>query len=671
MKHVILQSLTLENFKGEHSRTTTFNADITTIAGANGLGKSRHFDAFLWLLFGKDKENRADYEIKTHDASGNTLPEIDVVVTGVLVVGNETIKLTRKLVENWVTPKMSKERVFKGNETRCFWNDVPVTVTDYKTRVNNIIDETIFKMVTNPLFFASMDWKTQREQLFAMAGRVDDADIAGENADFRALLEKMNGKSFDDYKAEIRANKTNLRKELNEIQPRIDQTERMKPETCDWKALAKDLETVNAEIAELDSKIAEYHRATTDKIAAASTRYEEIKQLRADLFDCASRMDKIVNDAVMAERKRVNDLNKVVNDMSMELDNRKSAIDYREKRILTAGVQISAIEAQITKLSKEIEDKCAEWFDVNGMQYNTADDICPTCGQPIPDDMKNASRAKFAENKRMRLDAITADGKRTGERVNALKAELDSHNAQVATWRTELDELHTDAAGLEEKIASFKMTEESAIDPNTLPEWVNAKRVYDQLSDKIADAEKNNGTIDNSELDAKIEDCKTKKSEKVGFRDAIMTKLNNRTIIERADKEIAALEESGRKLAQEIADVERDEYIIGQFTKAKVDLVESRVSKLFTIVKFKMFNYTIDGNAIETCVAMVNGVPFPTANTASQINAGLDIINALCDYYDVTAPIFIDHRESVNTLIPTQSQIINLVVTTDPELVIS
>ena len=58
MKKVILNSLTLTNFKGEHDRTTTFNADITTIAGANGLGKSRHFDAFLWLLFGKDKENR-------------------------------------------------------------------------------------------------------------------------------------------------------------------------------------------------------------------------------------------------------------------------------------------------------------------------------------------------------------------------------------------------------------------------------------------------------------------------------------------------------------------------------------------------------------------------------------------------------------------------------------
>jgi hypothetical protein len=84
-----------------------------------------------------------------------------------------------------------------------------------------------------------------------------------------------------------------------------------------------------------------------------------------------------------------------------------------------------------------------------------------------------------------------------------------------------------------------------------------------------------------------------------------------------------------------------------------------------------MFNYTIDGNAIETCVAMVNGVPFSTVNSAMQINAGLDIINALCDYYDVTAPIFIDNRESVNTLIPTKSQIINLVVTTDPELIVS
>jgi hypothetical protein len=52
------------------------------------------------------------------------------------------------------------------------------------------------------------------------------------------------------------------------------------------------------------------------------------------------------------------------------------------------------------------------------------------------------------------------------------------------------------------------------------------------------------------------------------------------------------------------------------------------------------------------------------------VNAGLDIINALCKFNGVCAPIFIDNRESVNTLIETESQIINLVVSKDKELVI-
>ena len=83
-----------------------------------------------------------------------------------------------------------------------------------------------------------------------------------------------------------------------------------------------------------------------------------------------------------------------------------------------------------------------------------------------------------------------------------------------------------------------------------------------------------------------------------------------------------------------------------------------------------MFDYTIDGNEFETCVPLIDGTPFQVANTAKQVNAGLDIINALCKFNGVCAPIFIDNRESVNNLIPCKSQIINLVVTTDKELVI-
>ena len=50
-----------------------------------------------------------------------------------------------------------------------------------------------------------------------------------------------------------------------------------------------------------------------------------------------------------------------------------------------------------------------------------------------------------------------------------------------------------------------------------------------------------------------------------------------------------------------------------------------------------------------------------TMGHAGKVNAGLDIINSLCEYYEVTAPIFIDFRESVSKIIPTASQIVNLI----------
>ena len=65
----------------------------------------------------------------------------------------------------------------------------------------------------------------------------------------------------------------------------------------------------------------------------------------------------------------------------------------------------------------------------------------------------------------------------------------------------------------------------------------------------------------------------------------------------------------------------------------------------------------------ESCIPTnKEGIPISTVNNAQQINAGLDIINVLCKFHNVTAPIFIDNREGVNDLIETQSQIINLVV---------
>lgn len=102
-----------------------------------------------------------------------------------------------------------------------------------------------------------------------------------------------------------------------------------------------------------------------------------------------------------------------------------------------------------------------------------------------------------------------------------------------------------------------------------------------------------------------------------------------------------------------------------------MDEVERRVNSKFQTVRFRMFEPQLNGGETPTCIAMVDGVKYADLNTAGKINAGLDIINTLCLYHGVSAPVFIDNAESVNQLFPVASQLVKLVVTTDRELTIN
>ncbi len=59
-------------------------------------------------------------------------------------------------------------------------------------------------------------------------------------------------------------------------------------------------------------------------------------------------------------------------------------------------------------------------------------------------------------------------------------------------------------------------------------------------------------------------------------------------------------------------------------------------------------------------------VPYESANNGARINAGLEIINALCRASGNVAPLFVDNSEGVNQIIPTDGQQIQLEVTDGP-----
>lgn len=102
--------------------------------------------------------------------------------------------------------------------------------------------------------------------------------------------------------------------------------------------------------------------------------------------------------------------------------------------------------------------------------------------------------------------------------------------------------------------------------------------------------------------------------------------------------------------------------IADRFIHKKMDMMEERINSLFRMVKWKMYEPQINGGEKECCECYINGVPFGVQNTATKVNAGLDIALAFSRIYDVYAPVFLDNRESVTELIDTDTQVISLIV---------
>lgn len=655
MKKVIIKSLTLTNWRGERSRTTQFDPISTTISGGNGLGKSRHFDAFMWLLFGKDKEDRKDFNIKTV-VDGQPLMKTECEVIGVLNVDGEEITLRRAFVEDWVKPRGQVKQVFKGNKTECYWNDTPVSITEYQKRVNAIIDDSVFKMVTNPLFFVSMPWKNQREQLFQLAGTVTDQEIANSKPEFSALLDKISGKSFSDFKSELAARKKRLKADLAEIQPRIDQTQRLMPEMTDFATLEEEVARIEAEIEKVD-------KAMNDATERVRQQYEAVQERQSKINALKSQRQQVLFDAQSKAKEEAFNANSNRRELQERINVVKREIHGYVQDENSANTQLEKLHEQIQDLTSKSDTLRSEWYKENEVQFN-GETTCRCCGQELPESMKEEAREHFNKHKQGILEEITSKGKVYKAEIECAnksisEVEQDKNNA-ISGAKVKEEELHA----LEEQLATLSEVKQVEIIPDNIKEYLDLAQ---QIADLEATLEVGTEKVDTSEY-------QERKKELSRNRDEVKAKLADRERIEQFKKQIADLEAKGKDLAQQIADAEREEYTVQQFTKAKIDECEKRINGLFTMVTFRLFEYTIEDankeNPVETCIPLVNGVPFTVANTAGQVNAGLDIINALCNFYGITAPIFIDNRESVNQIIYTQSQVINLVVTNDKQLVI-
>lgn len=648
MRSIIIKEIHFVNFKGFRNMTIEFNEDITTICGRNGSGKTSIFDGFTWLLFGKDSQDRKAFNIKTLDENGKAIPKLPHEVSAIIVVDGETIELCRRFNEKWVKRRGQIEEEFTGHEEERLYNNVPMSLKEWNEKISNICSEQVFKFITNPKYFVSQKPDVQRAMLFRMAGELSDADIAAGNDDFSALLASLTGKTMEEYKKEIQAKKRRIKAEIEAIPERIDERKR------DISALSEyDYPAIEASIKDKQDKVAKIEAEMLDlskkNEAISQKRSEAIKEL-GQLKERKLRLEYEIKEKVTADYRaaisKKNDIQSKISDL--------------ERNIQSLSNRRNGLKRTIEECTSYREKLIAEWKSINAsaITFNENDFVCPTCKRPLDIDDIEKKQQEMTENFNLAKSSRLAENNHKGQEN---KKKMQEAEAEIISIDSEIKKASEDI----EKLKSAEEYAINLVEPDAYP-VIEGNTEYQKLSEEISSKEKalEGSSTNNVDISSQKQELSLLKSE----IDSLKRTLANRETITRNTQRIGELEAQYKEGAQELADLERIEFTMAAFNKARIEAIDKRINGMFSLVKFKMYEQQINGGEIETCEAVVNGIPYSGQNNAMQINMGIDIINAICKFEGITAPIFIDNAESVNEFIPSQSQVIKLVVTTDNEL---
>ena len=682
---VKLISLTLQNFKGAKERVVNFG-DVTTISGANATGKSTIFDAFTWVLFGKDSHDRTDsgkggFQIKTVDATGQPIEKLEHSVTAVLSVNGQEMTLCRLLKEEWVKRRGSAEVVFSGNTTHYLVDGVEVKAGKYDETVAAIIDPQLFKLITNPAYFPNLDWKTQREILMTVAGGVTLEQVAAGREDFQQLLRELSGKDIADFKMAKAYDKKTKKAELDDIPVQIaaiqDATPAPLPDAAEIQAQK---EAAEQELAKLDAQLTDIAEATRQRYESAQGLQKQIGELQLKRTQLVQQAREAAQSAAFEANARRREIEAQLNALSREEAVERDAATRTEQ---AATQRVDTARREVSRLEEAVQKKRAEFYEADAAKYAPAEAdgiTCPLFGIVCtnPDAVaRKEEAAKQAEEewysrKREKIARIKTEGKELAAQLETAKAEADAAQEakNEAYWSRvnvgkKYDEKRKD---LQAQLDKTPEATAAPVDTTSIPEYNRLGDQIDALNARLnqmetqpaEDSEKALISARKASLKATVDDC----ARKLGQKEATAA------VIEANAAKVAALQAREKELAQQIAEVEQREMLADELQRAQIDEVERRVNSLFRKVRFRMFERQINGGEAPTCVALVDGVPYSDLNSAGKINAGLDIINTLCTFHEITAPVFIDNAEGVNTLAPCGSQLVKLCVTTEPELTV-
>ncbi len=393
MQELRIKKLTIENFKGIKSLTIEPEGDNLSVFGKNATGKTTIVDAWMYLLFGKDSQGKADFMIKPVTDAGEEIHNLETVVAATLDYNSNPLTLKKRYQEKWTKSRGKAQAEFSGHTTDYFIDDVPAKKKDFDAKINEIIDADVFKLVSSPYGFSSLHWQERRKILLELAG-VD----AGEIVD------------VENEKKKIAAHKKEINKELEQIPVRISElqnsiSEAKEPDRELKKILDKSLEEAEEKLRSIRSN-------------------EELskKQVRVNEIDAEIAKAKAETTAKQAESQKplLGELNRL-NQERAKLDSDIFQLSYQIK----ADKELNARAVETQNHLRE------QWYFENKKPAPKPEG-CPYCGQPLPEDKVQEIIEGFNQEKAEALAKINKEG-------SELKVEIEEREAAIQANKEKLE----------------------------------------------------------------------------------------------------------------------------------------------------------------------------------------------------------------------------------------
>ena len=654
VKNVKIKSLTLNNyrcFSGERE----FHADFrekTRVSGKNGSGKSTVMNAVMEVLTGKNSDGTQADNVRPI-VNGQEVEGVDVERTVVLDIdGKETeIKKITKQKRERVGEEM---QYVPGSNVNSYTVD---GISFNQKKLDEFIAENICPPETllaccNPNAFLSLKSTTDmRAFLEKMAGFDLNEYIKSMGAEFAEVEEITKGHPIEQVQKTLNKQLTDQKKATTkaETEWKYEKGKSVDSGEDDVTRLTEQKVSYENQIASLD----EQEKSLDDVMLAYDQKSKDILDWKFEQSDIVRK----ANEGLVQQRKALDS-----EIFSLEQDKKSAENDLRmaEMDLKHANMGVERHTAEVKKAQEDwktySERECPEENieKIKAEQFDESSLVCPTCGQDLPEEQAEKIRSEFERKKAVRIKSEEDIREQFYQQKDKKLIEITESGNKVAADLEEAKKTKEEAeqkiAELKQKITSLVMEiQQKQAELSKLQESVDLSdnKEYQSLSMKIILAEKalhemNNGSEQRKEIANKrngfIREC--------AKIDAEINNINRKK--QAHEEEVEKLYQAFRESSQKEADIQRKKDILKNFSIKKNERIASMINPVFSEFQFEFLEFTQDGNPVETCRMVSNGIEYRDMNHSKKILVQADLLRGFQELSGLNLFVFIDDTESVN-----------------------